>query len=425
MLQAKKWGESGPKEVCELNEDILDNVFDNAITAATLIKNRKTLTIDYVPERLPFRDKETTTIAQSLSVVLRHGRPSNLLIFGKPGTGKTAVVKNVIERLSNKAKNLGIQITVPIVNGKSANTAYKVLYEIAESIGINKEEKKFQVHFTGLSMGEATDRILDYIKRKNLKVVLVIDEIDSLVDKNGDDILYNFTRANERILSDQFISLIGISNSLTFKDKLDPRVRSSLSEEEMIFNPYTIEQLREILVDRCSLAFHKDIISSATINLCAAMAGRETGDARKAIDLLRVAAEIAEREGLTTVQETHIRLAQEKIDRDTNYEILKNSTTHTKIVILSIINSSNNGNTGEIYDTYSHLCTQLEQEPLTQRRITQIISELDQLGLVTTNVVNLGRYGRTQRIKLTVPINTIKEAFKHDIILVSIIQQLN
>ncbi|MDP9289325.1 MAG: AAA family ATPase [Thermoproteota archaeon] len=406
-----------------MNDDILDDVFDNAIKSKVLIKNRKTLTIDYVPERLPFRNNESTIIAQTLSVVLRGGRPSNLLIFGKPGTGKTAVVKNVIERLRNKTNDLNIQITVPFVNAKTANTSYKILYEVAEMMGINKEEKKLQVHFTGLSLGEATDRILDYIRRKNLRVVLVIDEIDSLVHKNGDDILYNFTRANERISAEQFISLIGISNSLTFKDKLDPRVRSSLSEEEMVFNPYTIEQLKEILVDRCKLAFNEYGIHMAAINLCAAMAGRETGDARKAIDLLRVAAEIAEREGSSTVKEIHIRLAQQKIDRDTNYEILKNSTTHTKILILAIINSKN-GNTGEMYDIYSSLCTRLELEPLTQRRITQIISELDQLGLVTTNIVNLGRYGRSQRIKLVIPLMTIKEAFKDDTLLSSIIPDI-
>jgi len=409
-----------------LNEDFVDTIFNNAITGTALIKDRRTLTIDYVPQKLPFRDKESTSIAQTLSVAFKHGRPSNLLIFGKPGTGKTAVIKNVVDRLINKAKELNIHIMVPIVNGKSANTSYKVLYEIAEAMGINQEQKKLQVHFTGLSMGEATDRILDYIKLKNLKVILVIDEIDSLIDRNGDDILYNFTRANERISSDQFISLIGISNSLTFKDKLDPRVRSSLSEEELVFNPYTIEQLKEILIDRCKLAFHNDTVPLGTINLCAAMAGKETGDARKAIDLLRVAAEIAERKGINTVQESYIRVAQEKIDRDTNYEILKNSTTHTKIVILSLISAnSGDSNTGQIYDIYVNLCSHLEQEPLTQRRITQIISELDQLGIVTTSIVNLGRYGRTQKIRLTIPTSSIKDAFKYDITLKSLLQELN
>jgi cell division control protein 6 len=310
---------------------------------------------------------------------------------------------------------------VPFVNAKTANTAYKVLYEIAEEMGINKGEKKNQVYFTGLSMGEATDRILDFIqKKKKLHVILVIDEIDSLVDKNGDDILYNFTRANERMHEGGFISLIGISNSLTFKDKLDPRVRSSLSEEEMVFNPYTIVQLQKILSDRGKLAFNDDAISIAAINLCAAMAGKENGDARKAIDLLRVAAEIAERERASDVQEIHIRQAQEKIEKDTNYEVLRNSTTHTKIVLLAIMKSKN-GNTGEVYEIYSSLCKYTEHEPLTQRRMTQIVSELDQLGLVMTDVVSQGRYGRSQRIKIALPSLTVKEALKDDPILSTLV----
>lgn len=400
-----------------MSDDILEGIFTKATAGKILIKDRKTLTIDYVPEKLPFRDEEARTIAQTLSIVLKGARPSNLLLFGKPGTGKTAVIKNIIKRLQKKAKELEIDVIVPFVNAKTANTAYKILYEIAEEMGINNGEKKQQVYFTGLSMGEATDRILDFIqKKKKLHVILVIDEIDSLVDKNGDDILYNFTRANERMYEGGFVSLIGISNSLTFKDKLDPRVRSSLSEEEMVFNPYTILQLQKILSDRAKLAFNDDAISTAAINLCAAMAGKENGDARKAIDLLRVAAEIAERERASDVQEIHIRQAQEKIEKDTNYEVLRNSTTHTKIVLLAIMKSKN-GNTGEVYETYSSLCKYTEHEPLTQRRMTQIVSELDQLGLVMTDVVSQGRYGRSQRIKIAFPSLTIREALKDDPIL--------
>jgi len=396
-----------------MDSDYLDNIFEKAVFGINLIKNRKTLTIDYVPEKLPFRDEESKTIAQVLSVILKNGKPSNLLVFGKPGTGKTAVVKNVINRLKKKTIEDGIEITVTIVNAKTANTSYKVLYDIAEDMGINKIDKKLKVHFTGLSMGEATVRILEYIKKKNLHVILVIDEIDSLVSRNGDDILYSFTRANERLLENGFISLIGISNSLTFKDKLDPRVRSSLSEEELIFNPYTVLQLREILNERSQLAFNEGSISQSSINLCAAVAGKENGDARKAIDLLRVAAEIAERERAKIVIEKHIREAQEKIEKDTNYEVIKNSTTHTKLVVLSILKSQT-GMTGDVYDIYTSLCKIIEQEILTQRRITQIVSELDQLGLITSNVVSHGRYGRSQIIKIAVSTNTIIDALKDD-----------
>jgi cell division control protein 6 len=406
-----------------LDDDILNTIFDSAIKNKNIIKNREVLTIDYVPDKLLFRTKESTAIAQSLSVILKKGRPSNLLIFGKPGTGKTAVVKNVIEHLYKKTNELDINLRVPFINAKNSNTPYKILYELAELLGINKEGKT-QVYFTGLSMSEATDRILDFIRRRSIKVVIVIDEIDSLVNRKGDDILYNFTRANERISSNQFISLIGISNSLTFKDKLDPRVKSSLSEEELVFNPYTIEQLKQILIDRCKLAFYDNAIPIGVINLCAAIAGRETGDARKAIDLLRVAAEIAERSMTLKINEDHIRSAQQKIDSDTNYEILRNSTLHTKLVILSIIKSKN-GSTGEIYTIYQYFCSKIQQEPLTQRRMTQIVGELDQLGLITTNIVSQGRYGRTQRIKLHIHISSVKQAIKNDPILSPFIDNIN
>ncbi len=392
----------------------IDNIFDKAASGKSLVKNRQALTIDYVPEKLPFRDEEAKTLAQVLSTVFKGARPSNLLLFGKPGTGKTAVAKNVVDRLQKKSNELKIDVTVIFINAKAAGSAYKVLFEVAEDLGINKEEQGKQVHFTGLSMGEATDRILQYIQKKKLHFILVIDEIDSLVDKSGDDILYNFTRANQRMMGKGgFVTLIGISNSLTFKDKLDPRVRSSLSEEETVFNPYTVDQLRQILQERSKLAFSDGAISEAAINLCAAMAGREHGDARKAIDLLRVAAELAEREGAAKVDEKHVRAGQDRIERDAPFVALKNAPAHHKLVIIAVIKSKS-GTTGDVYDTYLALCKQVEQKPLTQRRVTQIISELELLGLLSTDIVNQGRYGRSQKIKVTIPMTTVKEALKED-----------
>jgi cell division control protein 6 len=398
-----------------LSSDI-DNIFTKAASGTSLVKNRQALTIDYVPEKLPFRDEETKALAQVLSTIFKGARPSNLLLFGKPGTGKTAAARSVVDRLAKKASELKTDVIVIFVNAKIAGgSAYKVIFEIAEELGINKEQEK-QVHFTGLSMGEATDRVLNFIQRKKLHLVLVIDEIDSLVDRSGDDILYNFTRANQRMKS----GFIGISNSLTFKDKLDPRVRSSLSEEEIVFNPYTVDQLRQILQERAKLSFNEGAISEAAVNLCAAIAGREHGDARKAIDLLRVAAELAEREGTTKVDEKHVRASEDRIERDAPFVALKNAPAHHKLVIVAIIKSTN-GTTGKVYDIYLSLCKQTEQRPLTQRRMTQIINELDLLGLVSTDIVNQGRYGRSQKIKVMVPLTTVEEALKEDINFTSLI----
>lgn len=391
----------------------IDNIFDKAAKGKSLIKNDQALKIDYVPEKLPFREQEEKTLAQVLSTTFRSARPSNLFLFGEPGTGKTAVVKKVLEKLEKKAKELKTNVKVVNVNAKGASTAYKVLYEIAEYIGLNQEDKTKRVPFTGLSMGEATSRILQFIQKKELSVILVIDEIDSLVDKSGDDILYSFTRANQQMTEGGFIALIGVSNSLDFKDKLDPRVRSSLSEEEMVFKPYAIDQLREILHERSKIAFNHGAISEAAVNLCSAMAGREHGDARKAIDLLRVAAELAERENAVKVDEKHVRAAQEKIENNAPFDLLKNAPTHMKLVVLAIARTKD-AYTGNVYDTYASLCKHLEQEPLTQRRVTQMISKLDLLGMVATDVVSQGRYGRSQKISIKIPLATVKEALKED-----------
>jgi cell division control protein 6 len=305
-----------------------------------------------------------------------------------------------------------------MINAKDNNSPYKLLFEIAKYIGAgtytdgNKQQHKRNVPFTGLSISEAIDRILQLVQENKLHVILVIDEIDAFVDKNGDEILYTFTRANQR-LKGGFVTLIGISNRDDFKEKLDPRVRSSLSEEEIVFHGYTIEQLGKILQQRSELAFNTGAITAGAINLCAVIAGKDHGDARKAIDLLRVAAELAERDGAGSVQENHIRQAQEQIERDITYDILKNSTMHSKLVLLAVMRSGS-GFTGEVYTKYSTLCQEIEQEPLTQRRLTQIIGELKQQGLVDSGVISQGRYGRSQRIKLTVPPAKLQKALQDD-----------
>ena len=89
-------------------------------------------------------------------------------------------------------------------------------------------------------------------------VVIMLDEVDKLVRK-GDDVLYNLSRVNSDLLRSR-VSIIGISNDLKFTEFLDPRVKSSLGEDEIIFPPYDAEQIREILEQRARLSFSPGVL---------------------------------------------------------------------------------------------------------------------------------------------------------------------
>ncbi len=233
----------------------------------------------------------------------------------------------------------------------------------------------------------------------------------------GDTLLYELTRINEALDSSR-MSIIGISNDLRFKEFLDPRVLSCLSEEEIVFRPYDAAELRDILWDRASLAFNDGKVLDGAVSLCAALAAAEHGDARRALDLLRVAGEVAEREGGAAIAEDHVRRAEKRIEHDRVMEAVKNLPFHSKLVLCSVFvlskATSTFSITGDIYEIYRELCSESGFEPLTQRRVSSLINELDVIGLLNARVASLGRYGRTKKIRLGVAHGLIRDAFSTD-----------
>lgn len=390
--------------VIQMKQNLLDDVFDNFVRTKQLFKDREVLRHDYLPNTLPHREDQIKLLGATVAPVLKNARCSNIFIYGKTGTGKTAVAKYVLSHLESKAKEYGASVKFCYLNCRITNSEYRVFASLSQNIGV-------LVPFTGLSVGEVYDRFRLGLDSSKTLFIIVLDEIDSLIKNRGDGILYELTRINET-LSKSKLSIIGISNDLRLKDFLDPRVFSSLSEEEIVFRPYNANELRNILFERSKLSFNEGSISDSAISIASALAAAEHGDARRALDLLRVAGEVAERNGDKIIIDYHVREAEKRIEQNRIIDALKNLTLHSKLVLLSVyLLKKSNATTGEIYDLYNELCNELGVCLLTQRRFGTLISELDAMGLLNAKVVSMGRYGRTKKIRSDVSRSIIKDVF--------------
>ncbi len=389
------------------NPKILDDIFENFVNSAKLFKDREVLRHDYLPEKLPHREDQIRLLGATVAPVLKDARCSNIFIYGNTGTGKTAVTKYVLSHLEAKAKEYGATLKFSYVNCRMTGSEYRVFASLSQSVGI-------RVPFTGLSVGEVFDRFRTGLDASRTIFIVVLDEVDALIKNRGDKLLYELTRINET-LNKSKVSIIGISNDLRLKEFLDPRVFSSLSEEELVFRPYDASELHNILLERSKLSFHEGALSEAALNICSALAAAEHGDARRALDLLRVAGEVAERQGAKTITEEHVREAERRIEHNRVVEALKNLPLHSKLVLLSVYRlNKSSATTGEIYDVYNELCGELGAGVLTQRRLGTLVNELDAMGILNAKVVSMGRYGRTKKIRLEISRTLIKEVFGSD-----------
>ncbi|MBO3800567.1 MAG: AAA family ATPase [Candidatus Brockarchaeota archaeon] len=388
--------------------EVLNKVFDNMFLKSSIFRNRDALRHDYIPNHLPHRENEIKYVGEVVAPLLLHNKASNLFIYGKPGTGKTAVIRFVFNALSKKANELRANIKCVLVNSRLEGSEYRILASISRQIGLS-------IPFTGLATAEVFRRIVNHIKANNLYLLVALDEIDVIVKKEGENLLYELSRINENFSSHR-VSFIGISNEITFKQILDPRILSTLSEEELVFKPYSSDELFDILMERAREAFHNGVCDPSVIRYIAALSASEHGDARRALDLLRVSAETAERGGKREITVECVQEALRKIERDQVNEVIRTLPIQSKVLLISILknlrNPSAQHTSGEIYTEYRSLVTNLGLESLTDRRLSSLLNELESAGIISSKIVNMGRYGRTKKYSLSVPQAHIVEALK-------------
>ncbi|MBS3169639.1 orc1/cdc6 family replication initiation protein [Candidatus Woesearchaeota archaeon] len=373
--------------------------FENYLEKDSFFLDKSVLLSSYFPEEIPYREEQIQEIANILAPALRLEKTSNLFVYGKTGTGKTLSLRYILASLRQIAEKKRIPIQTIYLNCKLkrvADTEYRLIAQLIKFLGQ-------EIPPTGLPTDEVYNIFYKLIDQKKQMFLLVLDEIDQLTKKIGDEILYNLTRINSELRYAQ-ICLIGISNNLIFAEDLDPRVKSSLSEEEIIFPPYNALQIQDILRKRAAKAFRAEALEIGLIEKCAAFAAREHGDARRAIDLLRVAGEIAERSGSSVVTVAHLDDAERRVESDKIINAAVNQPKQFQLVLYTLLLFTTQKKpifTGEIYELYSNFCKRSNYNILTQRRVSDILAELDMLGIINANIISKGRYGRTRQITIS------------------------
>jgi len=395
----------------------IDAYLESILSRGAIFKDRDALRHDFVPSQLPHRENELRRLGEVLAPILRSSKASNALLYGKTGTGKTACVRLISKLMKDKAKERSIPFIETYVNCRIEGTVYRVLAEVAGALGT-------QVPFTGLATGEVLSRLVAALKKQPTNLLMVLDEVDVLVKEAGDDLLYELSRIGEYV-PDSKVTMVVISNDLSFKDYLDPRVLSTLNEEEIIFPPYTADQLREILQVRSHIAFNDGVAPPAVIGLVSALSASEHGDARRALNLLRVAGEIAERRNASSITAEDVQVAVRKIEEDHVFEVCRSLPLHSKILLACVTLGSQKEafpTSGEIYSEYVKQSASLGVPDLTYRRMAMLLNELEMLGVVRSKIVNMGRHGRTRKLRLAVPSEPVLRALRADSMIVKLLE---
>ena len=398
----------------ELVEKLSSNIFSQYLQKENIFKNKNCLTSSFVPGKIKHREQEIQQLSAVLAPVLKGYHPNNLFIYGTCGTGKTISTRFVASQLMSISGENKQKVRIIYINCKMkkiADTEYRMVAQLLKELGE-------YVPDTGLPTNVLYKKFFDRVEKTGCTVIIILDEIDTLIKKIGDEFLYNFTRINQELKSSH-ITTVGITNDLALRNNFDLRVKSSLSEEEILFKPYNATQLKDILNERVSQGFMPNTVDDTALNKCAALAAQEHGDARRALDLLRVAGEIAERLSNPVVTETHVDMAEQKIDIDRVTETIKAQPMQSQAVLYSIINvaermknqktwSDKRIFTGEVFEAYVGICEKNGIKPLTQRRVSDLIGELDMLSIIAAKVISKGRGGRTREIILTLNGNILE-----------------
>ncbi|ABL77675.1 Cdc6/Cdc18 family protein [Thermofilum pendens] len=397
--------------------------YDGYARPRRIILDERKLSSEYVPLKLPHRAEQIAETLRVMQDVIRGQKDvlRTIIYAGQAGTGKTAVARTIGREVKDKAAKGKIPpILVSYVNAQEYRTKFQVFRKIGSDCGLDIPRR-------GFSSQELAEYVFGFISRRENNALIILDEADILAkQKDGNELFYVFSRVREVLPEVQLgLGLIVIfrqlDESLAYLDKA---VVSSLSGRVVRFNPYTSQQLQDILWARIrdEGAIREEAVSEEIIEMIADTVGYNPdtksgiGDARMAIKVLYYSALRAEGEERETILPEDVRYVvnQGVLPSYIDEETVTRLPLHEKLLLLAITEllllerEKAYVNMGEVVIQYEDVCNKFGEKPLRYTRIWEKVQFLKKMGLVDTRTGRGETRGRTTMITFPgLPANSV------------------
>ncbi|MBW2997706.1 AAA family ATPase [Candidatus Woesearchaeota archaeon] len=373
-----------------------------AVTFASVLqnpiyKNRDVLYALVPPTGLLHRTEQKNELIMELAPILMDSAVSCVFVYGNPGTGKTAIITELLGELSDEAKKRKVKLLKAYVNCSENRTETTILVDILSQINPKKTYPR-----VGWTRAKALSEFKKVTNELKTNIIVVLDEIDYALKESGDDIIYRLSRVNEKL--DSRVSTILVSNDVRVADYIKPRTQSTLGRVRVIFAPYAAEELYDILKDRVKYAFNRDSVSDQVVKKVAEIEASRGGDARKALELLDSCSKIAISKNSSKVTLDLVDAADKTLEKDTIFNMVTTLTKHQKLLYLAMIKSKKKDlDGGKVYKMYKEVCEKQNVSPLSVRSIRTFLVNFSELGLIQSEVTwlrNLRKKSRTIRLEM-------------------------
>ena len=375
-------------------------------------------------DRIVGRDDQLGRVVDNLKPVLQNEGIPDMLLSGPSGTGKSliihAVCKQIVELCESQGKTFGV-LSINCEGPKTADRAvYRLVKAAADDLGVDPG-----VPQTGVSTDQKLERLYELMRKNYEGVIFILDEIDMLEgpyqEAEYNSLIYQLSRARKLADFDGPISLTTITNYADFMKDLNSRAQSSYNPDDIFFDDYDATQLRNILKYRRD-AFKPESLAEDVIPLVAAFGSQTHGDARKAIDLLRWAGELAERRGANTVTENDVREAQEKYTENRKLRHISGISTQKKLSIYAVAATAYYARehperipAGPAFKTYQFIADTMDADQYSRETFVNHVTEQSTYGVLDFERRGKGRgRGVHMYFSLSEDPETIMETIRED-----------